>query len=108
MELLTNEYERESVAFRLVESVNEIIVKYEIENKRISDKGDREEFKSIQSDIEGYGNRIVKSKLIVLLSSKSNSEYENNLKKLRDSVMRMIVDNNQLSNKKINQKDKRK
>lgn len=101
MELLANNYNKDSVAYILVESVNELILKYELENKKISDKNSKEEFKSIQFNLETYGNKIVKGKIISILSAKINLDYENNLKKLRDSILRMLSDNNQLANKFI-------
>lgn len=101
MELLANNYDKDSVAYILVESVNELVLKYELENKKISDKNSKEEFKSIQFNLETYGNKIVKGKIISILSAKINSDYKNNLKKLRDSVLRMLSDNNQLANKFI-------
>lgn len=102
MDLLANIYDKNSIAYTLVESVNELILRYELENKKISDKTNREELKDIQSNIETYGNKIVKGKIITLLSAKTNSTYESNLKKLKDSIVRMLSDNNQLANKFIN------
>ena len=101
MDLLADDYNKNSVAYILVESLNELILKYELENKKISDKSNREEFKSIQSKLEVYGNKVVKGKIISLLSSKTNSNYESNLKRLKDSVARMLSDNIQLANKFI-------
>ena len=102
MDLLANTYDKNSIAYTLVESVNELILRYELENKKISDKTNREELKDIQSNLEIYGNKVVKGKIITLLSAKTNSTYESNLKKLKDSIVRMLSDNNQLANKFIN------
>lgn len=101
MDLLANIYDKNSIAYTLVESVNELILRYELENKKISEKVNREEFKLVQSNLEIYGNKVVKGKIITLLSAKTNSTYESNLKKLRDSIERMLSDNNQLANKFI-------
>ena len=100
MELLVNNYQEDTVAFKLVESVNRFIQIYEEEGKKISDK-DRTGFIKYQSDLETYGNKVVRGKVISLLSVKDNSSYEIGLKKLRDSLTRMLIDNNQLGNKKI-------
>ena len=89
MDLLANTYDKNSIAYTLVESVNELILRYELENKKISDKTNREELKDIQSNLEIYGNKVVKGKIITLLSAKTNSTYESNLKKLKDYVKEM-------------------